>query len=305
MLRNSDLHTTSSDRSPQCPLCGNSPFRKRFTKKGRDFYRCQSCDLELQWPLPTLEELAEYYETSFNDGMYSEFTSADQMKRMTARQRIKEIGRHVRIEGRWLDVGCANGVFVETIAEMGVVAEGVELSQHAVKSGRDHGLKLHVGTVDDLPEADRFDCITAFDVLEHVIDPSGFLRSIQQRLTDQGHIVLTVPNAGGIVRGLMGKRWYFYIPEEHLHYFNRENLAGLLQMHGFEVINVGATYKPMTFDYAQTQFAEYNPLIHSLLKPFAFVLPSALRSRPIPLPIGELRIIGRLSRSAKSSSRTS
>lgn len=277
----------------ECPLCCNAPFRKRFNKKQRDFFRCQNCGIELQWPLPTLEELSNFYEASFSDGLYSEFTEADAMKRMTANQRIKEIGRHIPIEGRWLDAGCANGVFMETIERDDVTSEGVELSQHAVQSGRDRGLKIHVGTIDDLPENDVFDCVTAFDVLEHVLDPNAFLQGIQKRLADNGHVVLTVPDTGGIVRRLMGRRWYFYIPEEHLHYFNRHNLANLLQKHGFDVVDIGATYKPMTFDYAQTQFAEYNPLIHNLLKPCGFLLPSSLRSRPIPLPIGELRIIGR------------
>ena len=284
---------TTSHPTLDCPLCGKTEFRKRFSKKNRDFYRCLTCGIELQYPLPTLPELSEYYNHSFADGMYQEFTAASEMKEMTARQRIKEIRRSIPVSGRWLDVGCANGVFVAAVASQGVDAHGVELSQLAVDAGRQRGLDLHVGTIDDLPAGQTYDCITAFDVLEHVLSPNEFLSSIFGRLDPGGHVVITVPNAGGIVRRLMGKRWYFYIPEEHLHYFNRHNLAGLLGKHGFNVINVGATYKPMTYDYSLTQFAEYNPLIHKVLKAASLVVPSKLRARPIPLPIGELRIIGR------------
>ena len=279
--------------SIECPLCGKADFRKRFTKKSRDFFRCCACDLELQWPLPTLDELASYYERSYAEGMYHTFAAANEMKQMTAQQRLKEIRGHVPIQGRWLDVGCANGVFVETVSNEGVEASGVELSQHAVSAGVERGLDLHVGTIDDLPKQSSYDCITAFDVLEHVLDPLEFLSSLYQRLNANGYLVLTVPNTGGIVRRLMGSRWYFYIPEEHLHYFNRLNLSSLLKKQGFEVLEVGATYKPMTYEYALTQFAEYNPLIYRLLKVPAFLIPETLRSRPVPLPIGELRIIGR------------
>ncbi|MFK7768411.1 MAG: class I SAM-dependent methyltransferase, partial [Mariniblastus sp.] len=281
-------------QSPTCPLCIESTFLKRFTKKHRDFYRCQSCELELIWPLPTLTELEDYYDNSFVDGMYQDFAAADEMKQMTARQRLKEICKSVPVEGTWLDVGCANGVFVENAIEQGVDAEGVELSQHAVNLGRDKGLPLYIGTVDDIPGDRKYDCITAFDVLEHVLDPNEFLEGIRGRLNEGGHVVLTVPNAGGIVRRLMGKRWYFYIPEEHLHYFNRKNLSALLEKHGFSVDGVGATYKPMTYDYALTQFQEFNPMIYRILKTLSFVVPKKLRSMPVPLPIGELRIVGEL-----------
>ena len=280
-------------QTPQCPLCNESKFKKRFTKKNRDFYRCQSCNLELIWPLPTHEELEDFYDSSFVDGMYQDFAAADQMKQMTARQRLKEIGKTIPIQGSWLDVGCANGVFVEAAIKRGVKAEGVELSQHAVKMGCDRGLPLHLGTVDDIPAENKYDCITAFDVLEHVLDPNDFINGIRNRLTDDGHIVLTVPNTGGIVRRIMGKRWYFYIPEEHLHYFNRANLAALLTKSGFEVECVGATYKPMTYDYALTQFQEFNPFIYKLLNAVSFLIPKKLRKKPIPLPIGELRIVAK------------
>ncbi len=267
--------------------------RQLFVKKGREFFCCPHCQIELQWPLPSLKALQAYYDQSFSDGMYQEFTAAHAMKRMTAGQRIKEVQRSVAMTGRWLDVGCANGVFVAALADKQIAAEGVELSLHAVESGREQGLPLQLGTIEDIPSSERFDAITAFDVLEHVRAPNPFLAAIRQRLHDGGHVILTVPNAGGIVRRLMGRRWYFYIPEEHLHYFHRRNLSALLEQHGFAVVEVGATHKPMTFDYALTQFAEYNPLIYRVLKAVSRVVPAALRSRPIPLPIGELRIIGR------------
>ena len=281
----------SATLSLECPLCGVTEFKKCFTKKERHFFRCLKCDLQMQSPLPTLQELADFYESSFVDGMYQDFASADLLKRMTAQQRIKEIANTIPLEGKWLDVGCANGVFVETVSGRGVEAQGIELSEHAVSIGKERGLNLHVGTVDDLPVDESFDCITAFDVLEHVLEPLDFIGGIHKRLNDGGHVVLTVPNTGGIVRRIMGKRWYFYIPEEHLHYFNSTNLAGLLEKQGFDVLSVGPTYKPMTYNYALLQFAEFNPLIHKILKAPSFLIPSKLRERPIPLPIGELRII--------------
>ena len=283
---------------PRCPACGPATFRYRFGKKGRRFYRCCVCGIELQWPLPTQQALSDYYEESFDSGMYRDFTAADEMKRMTAAQRLKEIRRTLQPAGRCLDVGCANGVFVETIGQASeddrpITAEGVEISQSAVTAGRDRGLALHLGMLADVPEDPPYDLITAFDVLEHVIDPAEFLKEIHQRLADGGHVVLTVPDTGGWVRRVMGRRWYFYIPEEHLHYFDRRNLPRLLRAQGFEPVEVGSTHKPMTYDYALTQFAEFNPWIYRVMSLGSRMIPGRLRSRPVPLPIGEIRVIAR------------
>ena len=224
--------------------------------------------------------------------MYQDFAAARQLKELTAQRRLKEISQHVPLSGRWLDVGCANGVFVETVGEH-VQAEGVELSQNAVMEGRERGLNLAIGSIENFPKDIPFDCITAFDVLEHVVDPNQFISAIHERLADHGTVVLTVPNCGGIVRKLMGKRWYFYIPEEHLHYFDKQNLSDLLAQHGFEVLHTGATFKPMTFRYALLQFKEFNPLIYKVLNFFGSLIPSKWKTAPMPLPIGEIKIIGR------------
>lgn len=277
----------------QCPVCGIAQFRFRFEKKGRDFWRCMSCAGELLYPLPTVDELEEYYDESYAAGMYSDFAAAQTMKRMTAQSRLSELSQYVPSAsgGRWLDVGCADGTFVAVAKEKGADAQGVELSATAVELARQAGLNVHCGTVGSLPNDARFDTITAFDVIEHVLDPRNFIHDLRMRVRDGGHIVLTLPDLNSMARRLMGSRWYFYIPEEHLHYFNRQNLSLLLREESFTVKAACRTYKPLTFDYSLVQFAEYNPMIHRVLSAVGKVIPSRLRSKVIPLPIGEMMLI--------------
>ena len=279
-----------------CPLCEPSYFDWMFAKSGRHFWRCQSCGLVKQHPLPTPEELRAYYEEEFAGGMYEIFTTAEQMKTMTARRRLRELKPHLPspLSGRWLDVGCANGVFVREAAAQGVEAAGVELSQVAVDQSVAMGLKVHCGDIASLPIEESFDCITGFDILEHVLDPKSFLDDLVARLRPGGHIALTLPDKASLFARLMGKRWWFFIPEEHLHYFDQSLMMKLFEAAGLRVIHTGRTFKPLTFDYGLTQFAEYNPLIYRLMKMASAVLPRRLRQYIVPLYIGEMKIIGRL-----------
>jgi len=275
-----------------CPLCNQSTFSRLFEKKGRGFWRCESCSLEKIHPQPTLQELGEYYEGSFRDGMYKTFTSAEQMKKMTAQQRLKEISPHVNITGTWLDVGCANGEFIHYLKEKGYDAEGLELSEHAVNQAKERGLKARTGTMEALGVDEKFEGITAFDVIEHVLDPLEFLQQAVAHLKPGGTLAMTMPNKASFLCKLMGKRWYFYIPEEHLHYFDANIMRKLFAKVGLKTVFMGASRKPLTFDYGLTQFAEFNPLIYKMLNALAVVLPKSLRQRIIPWSIGEFMAIG-------------
>ena len=276
-----------------CPLCGVVPLRRLFAKAGRQFAACVKCGLEMQTPIPTPESLEAYYDAQFADGIYAVFTAAGQMKTMTARWRLKEIARWRKAQGRWLDVGCADGVFVREAAASGVQAEGVELSGVAASSAVAGGLQVRHGRLADVESRAAFDLISAFDVIEHVADPLAFLRDIVTRLRSGGHAVLTLPDKSCIFARLMGARWWFYIPDEHLHYFDRTIMRALLDKVGLETVNIGRAFKPLTYDYGLSQFEAFNPLIHRAMKVASAIIPARLRRRTVPLYIGEMMVIAR------------
>jgi len=282
-----------STLSGHCPLCGDARLRWLFEKKQRQFWTCTECGLVMQHPLPTPAVLRAYYDAEFDHGMYDTFTAAEQMKTMTARRRLKEIARSIPIEGRWLDVGCANGVFVREAIALGVKGEGIELSDVAVDQALKNRLPVRCGTLEDVGVSESFDCLTAFDVLEHVLDPAGFVRTLFDRVRPAGHVALTLPNKASIFARLMGPRWWFYIPEEHLHYFDPVVLRRLFAKSGFQVIRIERTFKPLTYNYGMAQFVEYNPLIYRMMKAASRLIPNRLREWIVPLYIGEMKIIAR------------
>ncbi len=277
-----------ADISP-CPACGNRRFRRRFIKKGKHFWRCRECGLEMQFPLPTLEELREYYDSSYQDGLYKAFLEADTLKQLTSEQRLRRLLPLAR-PGRWLDVGCSSGWFVEAARRAGIEAEGIDLSAVAVAAGRQRSLPLFCSTLEDFQPAYRYDTVTAFDLLEHVLDPLAFLQSVRRLLAPEGRVCIAVPNQGSLIAKVMGRRWYFYIPEEHLHYFNPSTMRRLLQRAGFCVQHCGPAYKTLTWQYSLLQFQDYNPLIYKVLNGLAKLAPRRLLVAPMELRIGEMLV---------------
>ncbi len=284
---------TKTITSGDCPLCGVTELLWLFEKKNRQFWGCPTCGIRLQWPLPTAGELTRYYDDQYSGGIYQTFTDAEEMKTMTARRRLHEISSRIPMKGRWLDVGSANGVFVREATAKGVTASGLELSQVAVDQARSMGLDVTCGALEDTSAEPLYDCITAFDVLEHVLAPQTFMADIAARLKLGGYAALTLPNVMSVFAQVMGSSWWFYIPEEHLHYFSPKTVSLLGRKVGLEPIHVGRTFKPLTFDYGLTQFVEYNPWIYKSMKAASVVIPKSLRNWILPLYIGEMKVIFR------------
>jgi 2-polyprenyl-3-methyl-5-hydroxy-6-metoxy-1,4-benzoquinol methylase len=281
-----------------CPSCDGRELRRLFAKGGREFWRCTSCALERQFPLPTMDVLRAYYEGNYGGvGRLAAMFEAERMLLVRAAHRLREVQPHLE-PGRWLDVGASDGTFVATAREAGVDAEGIELASAAVEHARARGRPVACACIEDHVAAgasERYDTVTAFDVLEHVLDPKRFVQSARRLLRAGGTLALTVPNQRALSRRMMGRHWYFYIPDGHLFYFNAANLQALLTREGFQVCRTTTTWKAITYRYTLSQLQVLNPVLDTALRPFVAIMPRGWSDAPIPLPLGELLMVARRS----------
>jgi SAM-dependent methyltransferase len=76
----------------------------------------------------------------------------------------------------------------------------------------------------------KFDCITAFEVIEHLENPGLFLNNINSLLNDKGLLIISCPN------NKMLWRVHVDYPPHHLSRFSPQSLNQILEKSGFEVI---------------------------------------------------------------------
>lgn len=97
--------------------------------------------------------------------------------------------------GPVLDVGCGVGQVVEALNQSGVHALGVDISHPNIERALARGVTCQCYDGKRLPFEDgHFTAVGAFNVLEHVDDPSGFLDELVRVTRPGGMVVVSSPN---------------------------------------------------------------------------------------------------------------
>lgn len=139
-----------------------------------------------------------------------------------------------RANGRVLDIGCGNGVYLALMKQLGWEVAGVEIDPKAAEVARTNfGITVYVGALEDAPfEESSFDVVTMSHVIEHVPDPVRFLRLAARFLKPDGEMVIVTPNAKSLGRWLFQEHWYALDPPRHLVLFTPRSLSISLEQTG-------------------------------------------------------------------------
>ncbi|MBN1639593.1 MAG: class I SAM-dependent methyltransferase [Anaerolineae bacterium] len=136
---------------------------------------------------------------------------------------------------RLLDVGAHVGVFVEVAQERGWQAWGLEPSRWAVDMGRAQGLRMIQGGLQSAElDADAYDAVTMWDVIEHLLDPLADLREVARVLKPGGVALVHTINIDSAFARLMGKRWPWLV-EMHTYFFSPRTLGAMVEKAGLRV----------------------------------------------------------------------
>ena len=177
-----------------CPLCGGKRGRRVWRENGYRYIRCVGC--HLVWADISPDEYAAQRHNVWDDHLVSPETE-DFYGRARERVHHQFLRSVAPRPGRLLDVGCGLGYFLARARKSGWNVRGCDTSA-AWAQATNNRLGDHVASVGELRDAiapeERFDVITAWDVIEHIHDPVSFLRDLGSRLAPGGQIFLRTPN---------------------------------------------------------------------------------------------------------------
>jgi len=255
-------------------------------------FRCSAC-AHIQVPSGvalvdgvSIYEAGQLFETDGNQEYY-----LDEGTLGAARDKLRFIERLVDPDHRLLlDLGASYGHFL-SVATGRFESYGVEASAAAVEWGRrEFGIRNLVGSLYDLPPGvpARVDVITAWDVIEHLAEPREALARCRERLTTNGWLFMSTPDAGSLMAGVLGRRWYYQDPLQHINLFSRRNLARIVEAAGFSVRETRYFGRQYKVNYILNRLryltgGAARPLFNALMR-----LPEGVRSAHVTIKLHDV-----------------
>lgn len=150
-----------------------------------------------------------------------------------ALNRYRSLAPFLKPGDRILDAGAGGGEVVYILRRKGFEASGLEPDEQYARYAREQlGVPVETGFVQDIAFPEHsFNVITLYHALEHVEDPSRILATLRTWLTEDGLLLVEVPNVEATCIS-PGHRFHF----AHFYNFNRETLEALGRKVGFDSV---------------------------------------------------------------------
>jgi 2-polyprenyl-3-methyl-5-hydroxy-6-metoxy-1,4-benzoquinol methylase len=206
-----------------------------------ELWRCDGCDFLFTQDPPSEENAGRYYKgeeyISHSDNQEGVVNKLYHKARdFMLGQKYKLVDQFSRGK-RLLDYGTGTGYFTDFMVRKGYQAQGIEIDPDA----REYGSKKFGITVNS-PEylfnglkPNSFDAITMWHVLEHLYDPAKYLKQFYELLSDEGILVIAVPNHKSRDAGVFGPDWAAYDVPRHLWHFGPNTMRKMVGNAGFRV----------------------------------------------------------------------
>ncbi|MDR5637913.1 class I SAM-dependent methyltransferase [Thermosynechococcus sp. PP42] len=155
--------------------------------------------------------------------------------------RVLPISKYLHPGACLIDIGCGAGVFVRFMRDRGFDAKGLDISQSSVQIGKKHlnlNDYLSVGNWEALPNIPTYDAITAWTVIEHLLEPEAFVQRCREALKPNGLLLLEFPTVDSLLYRIFESLFFWVMPPYHLVLFSRLGIQKLLARQGFEIMTI-------------------------------------------------------------------
>ena len=247
--------------STKCPFCESENLRLHLklkdyflTQEDFEIFECDNCRLLFTSPRPDSSAIGKYYKSedylSHNEhkkGLVPWIYN--QVKMVNVRNKYK-IACKGFTNPKILDFGCGVGDFLHYAQQKGCEISGCDLSEEARKFASEKLGKAIVKPEEifALPHS-TFDIITMWHVLEHIDNLRYQTEQLHQLLTDNGRLVVAVPNYKSYDAQYYKDKWAAYDVPRHLNHFHKESLenvfAGCFELDEIHLMKWDAFYISM------------------------------------------------------------
>lgn len=229
-----------SEHFKTCPICSSNNF-ETIADKDRYGFKvktviCKNCGLVFINPHFTTKTYSLFYNSDYRK-LYEGKKTFTNLSSLRKGEDIyfflsENLGK---MQNKLIaEIGTGSGGILQVFKEKGNKVIGVDIDKNSVKLGRNNGVNLYKGDINQLIKMGiKADIVIYSHVLEHIIDLNKELINIRKILKPKGYIYVRVPSIKNL--GKEGKTDFLkFLQNAHVFYFTAKTLENLFAKHGFK-----------------------------------------------------------------------
>ena len=229
------MQTKNLNKDMTCPICHSSEISDYL-----ELYRCKICTHMFSKNIHDDDYWQDLYENKYN----VIHRKHDEKRKQMYRQEVKWISKSKKLEGTFLDVGCAHGDFFSFLPkEMKKI--GMDLSTQVIEDAKKlhPDCEFHKTNIFEFIDKNKFNFIQFRGVLQHSVDPVNNLKYAINLLEKDGVIIITsLPDFSSLASKFYKRNFGFYAPKLSPHFFTKKSFLFMLQSLGLKVLAYDSPY---------------------------------------------------------------
>lgn len=248
-----------------------------------ELHRCHDCSFIFADD-DEVSELVSLYE-QLSDSAYEETSES----RRIQMQWLLKYGAKAHPQAKTLlEIGSGSGLLIAEAKKLGLEATGVEPSHSLVQAAK------RLNDVDLLQgifphpaiENKKFDLIYVVDVIEHVSDPVGLLKSLGKSLAPGGAMIVVTPDISSWMAKILNHRWW-HLRLAHVGYFSRYSMDKAAENASLRIDEETGIRWFFPIHYLAERLAVYLPIGFINKSAQSFAPLRLLYKQVIPLNLGD------------------
>jgi len=210
----------------------------------------------------------------------------------TFQNSLNKISSYFPDKGNLLEVGSYCGLFLEVFKKKFSNWDyiGVEPSRWASEYARNKlQINTKTGTLEENIKnlSSNYNAVVAWDVLEHLNDPLGFLNNVNSVMKKDGILCFSTLDIDNWFPNLLGKNWP-WLMEMHLFYYDSFTTEKLLNKAGFKILEFEKYVHYVSVQYLIRKIIAILPnWLAVVLKIIKFLIPNKIM---IPVSFGDIKL---------------
>lgn len=216
-----------------------------------EFWQCQECEMEFSHPMRSWS--ASHYPIEQHYLGYDHEVALSDLASMP--------------QSRVLDIGCADGQFLERGAALGHEMVGIDFASEDVEAAKARGLDARVADVNEIGklfgDQPKFDVICLFQIIEHLNEPDKIFSQLNTIAAPNARLIIGCPSPLRYTRVFehqqrIERSDFWDYPPQHTLRWTAKALKVFLLRNGWKVQSV--LYEPFSIHAAAAHLAGINNL---------------------------------------------